>query len=143
MLENILEICKTIIMNFKYSVITDNSEAARKWLEMLGYVPLMWDEYDNKQPYIATMGDNEFCSVTHEDLHNNMCSVRVNCIGNPQLFQAVSAIREGTDFGQIFIDDNSTIIRCMRSDISIFSEYINPRKLSLEELQERFKEKEV
>ena len=134
-------------MSFKYSVIGDNSQENREWLEKVGYKPFMWDAYDDAQPFITTMDSGEYTSATKDDIHHYMCSLDVNCIGNTQLFQAVSAIREDGDSGQWFTDGKVWVL-CKGDSFSYWyvrlGYYIEfsldtIHKATLTELQEKFK----
>lgn len=126
-------------MKFQYSVIFDNTEDARKWLEMLGY------QLENQHE------DGEYL-VTHLRLHNSTplywCAVplkqdkhidSINCIGNSPLFKAVSAMREDTDICQWFYSpyfDEWAFCQVDKFSAPFDYEY---NKATITELQERFK----
>ena len=77
-------------MRFSYSVIGDNTQENREWLEMLGYRlgTVICDEAN----IIVTDGNFYLLAYNHVNKPNS-----INCIGNPPLFKAVSAMREGTE----------------------------------------------
>lgn len=132
-------------MKFKYSVIGDNTQENREWLEKVGY------KLENQHE------DGKYL-VTHLRLHNDTplywCAVplnqdmhigSINCIGNSPLFKAVSAMREDSDFGQLFECKDGLLI----CQYPTSREHINKeckgwdvtglKKYTLTELQERFK----
>lgn len=94
-------------MSFTYSVIGDNTIENREHLEKLGYTPLRfclngkylyarsctWANKNRtwQEPYFAT--DN---NIDNSPKY-------INCIGNPQLFKAVSAMRDDSDKHQYFV----------------------------------------
>ena len=132
-------------MKFKYSVIGDNTQENREWLDKVGYEPFIWDAYDDAQPFITTIDSGEYTSATKDDRHHYMCSLDINCIGNPPLFKAVSAMREDSDYGQLFeCKDGLFICQYKTSREHIDKEckgwdITNLHKCTLEQLQERFK----
>ena len=93
-------------MKFKYSVIGDNSQENREWLEKLGYKPgYVWSKDSNL--IFAVDGtfciDNTNAVYKYARIYDNL----INCLGNPQLFQAVTAIREDSDYLQWFMCQTS------------------------------------
>lgn len=97
-------------MAFLYSVIGDNTKENREWLEKVGYTVLnfglnakylyatqcTWYNKNKtwKEPYYSTSND----------INNYSKYIKyINCIGNPQLFQAVSAMRDDSDYMQFFV----------------------------------------
>lgn len=81
-------------MAFLHSVIGDNTIENREHLEKLGYkfINLSWDG-----KYIFTSKDKNEAYYA-----NGSGFGHINCIGNPQLFQAVSAMRDDSDMHQLF-----------------------------------------
>lgn len=93
-------------MAFLHSVIGDNTIENREHLEKVGYTPLKfcvngkylyarsctWANKNRtwQEPYFAT--DN---NIDNSPKY-------INCIGNPQLFKAVSAMRDDSDIHQVF-----------------------------------------
>lgn len=86
--------------------------------------------------------------VGYETNKNDWNESVINCLGNPALFKAITAVREDSDKDQIFkCDDKDLFIICpidsfrfyqkLSSDWDIaFRKY---HKATLSELQERFK----
>lgn len=92
-------------MSFTYSVIGDNTPENREHLEKLGInrppdtedlgnVILVYTDDTNIQRYET--GDSIY------DFVDTDLDKVINCIGNDALFQAVTAIREGSDYMQWF-----------------------------------------
>ncbi|WP_306540855.1 hypothetical protein [Dysgonomonas sp.] len=76
-------------MSFKYSVIGDNTKENREHLEKLGI-----KGYSGYKQFIIVhdgryFGTDEYMKVPYP------C---VGCLDNPQLFQAVSAMRDDSDY---------------------------------------------
>lgn len=141
-------------MSFKYSVIGDNSQENREWLEKvginrppytenLGNVILVYTDDDNNQRYETADSIYDFADT---DL-----SKVINCIGNPPLFKAVSAMREDSDYLQWFMCKTSRFtqawylceednyIQWAKKQKSFLNSLVLARKATLSELQERFK----
>lgn len=125
-------------MNFKYSVIGDNSQENREQLEKVGYSlgTVICDDAN----IIVTEGDFYLLAYEHINKSNY-----INCIGNPPLFKAVSAMREDSDFGQLFECKGGLFICQYETSREHIDEeckgwnITNLKKLNLEKLQERFK----
>lgn len=81
-------------MAFLHSVIGDNTKENREHLEKLGYkfINLSWDG-----KYIFTSKDKSEAYYANGSEFGH-----IDCIGNPQLFQAVSAMRDDSDYMQWF-----------------------------------------
>mgnify|MGYP001328483754 FL=1 len=114
-------------MKFSYSVIGDNTQENREWLEKVGYKV----NHSSDDRFLRTYEDgstkiSHFKNWIYEDKQP------INCIGNSPLFKAISAMRGDSNFGQWFVDPcgywhfNPIIMDGMR-------------KATLTELQERFK----
>lgn len=82
-------------MAFLHSVIGDNTIENREHLEKLGYkfINLSWDG-----KYIFTSNDKSEAYYA-----NGSGFGHINCIGNPQLFKVVSAMRDDSDMDQYFV----------------------------------------
>lgn len=94
-------------MKFKYSAFIENTPEMREWLEKIGYTVLRfflngkylyakqctWSSKDRtwKEPYYYTS--------------NDMNSNYIDCRSNPQLFKALTAVREDSDYMQWFVED--------------------------------------
>lgn len=83
-------------MNFIYSCIGDNVPENREHLEKIGYVRGFFNIPN--RGYIKTINPGTY------NLTNIIQPLTeyINCIGNPTLFRAVTAIREGSDYMQWF-----------------------------------------
>ncbi|OJX63075.1 hypothetical protein [Dysgonomonas sp. 37-18] len=103
-------------MSFKYSVIGDNTIENREHLEKLGYdnnriLYLKKNEYDIIISVFFDDGTYSYMEVDKEELDawvdSNECNgiEAINCIGNPQLFQAVTAMRDDSDYLQWYKTD--------------------------------------
>ena len=90
-------------MSFQYSTIGDNTPENREHLEKLGYRKWIWVSTDNEEPFISTIAhSSEYMAFDNDSLESSAFRDDINCIGNPTLFQAVTAIREGSDYMQWF-----------------------------------------
>lgn len=96
-------------MSFKYSCIGDNTPENREHLELLGWKPSKYHHLDKE--YLFTSSLFSGCVYGSFARHNierysspeHVIGGRINCIGNPQLFQAVSAMRDDSDYMQFFV----------------------------------------
>ena len=137
-------------MNFMYSAFTENTPELREWLENIGIRHNLLDtELETNEWIIANYGmylsinpvPIEYVSDIHKD--------DINCLGNSDLFKAVTALRHDSDYMQWFIckisyreDINDIWHFCERPSIdedSKFFGFISFRKATLEELKEKFK----
>ena len=130
-------------MKFKYSVIGDNTQENREWLEKLGY-KLCPCVGRSGQLFTTENGGVHFAD-SDVILENEIGKTNsINCIGNPSLFKAVSAMREDSDIWQWFTDgdswnlcaDDNYLRWCMEN-----APFQHPdiHKATLTELQEKFK----
>lgn len=139
-------------MKFTYSCIGDNTPENIKHLEKLGYRLLVNNELDD---YLLTVTDSiEVYGGNYVPEYKNM----VNCIGNPALFQSVTAMRDDSDYLQWFVTEadqawvNQGIYapkgsfevclikdRYMGQDSRFCSRIVPAHKATLAELQEHFK----
>lgn len=114
-------------MKFTYSVIGDNTPENREHLVEIGYMPSYFFD-DENDPCIKTQKNGKFLIIGA----TQFISTVVDCANNPELFKAVTAIRDDSNIHQWFIDPlghwnyNPVIMDGMR-------------KASLAELQEHFK----
>lgn len=144
-------------MSFKYSVIGDNTIENIEYLTRLGY-QVYSKSKTNK--YIVTIKSMsmDFGSIITEwaiDTFDNYSEVNaiyknsINCIGNPQLFKAVSAMSDDSDELQYFTDGASWLKIPIGYDLASFLytdwdgdcglDNINKwHKATLSELQEHF-----
>ena len=87
-------------MAFLYSAIGDNTIENRHHLEKIGIKSLCGVEGN----IIIVHNANYVCVTIEGEIGNNFFD-SINCIGNPQLFQAVSAMRDDSDYMQWFKTD--------------------------------------
>lgn len=85
-------------MNFIYSCIGDNTSENRVWLEELGYKP---NSIFNVNDTILYTDEYEliYRSIP-ESVSSCLSEERINCIGNPALFRAVTAMKDDSDYMQ-------------------------------------------
>lgn len=134
---------------FKYSVIGNNTASNREWLEKLGYTPLAF--FLNKD-YIYTNSTQwanhkeewvEHHFETHDGVNTSLGGVEfIDCRNSDELFRAVTAMRDDSDYMQWFCSSVTKIFPkpidwtlCKRDKWGLF----NLRKAKLEELIEYFK----
>lgn len=143
-------------MNFQYSVIGDNTKENREHLESLGYnnnriLYLKKNEYDIIISVFFDDGTYSYMEVDKEELEvwvdSNKCNgiEAINCIGNPQLFKAVTAMRDDSDYMQYFVENvnleiyDADWVLC-QTNYFCNSEYTDTsfHKATLSELQSHF-----
>lgn len=97
-------------MSFKYSVIGDNTKENREHLEKIGY-DISCPCVRFKTSSLFTDKDGEVHTFQEEELGECLLEIKqckcdlINCIGNPQLFKAVSAMRDDSDYMQWYKTD--------------------------------------
>lgn len=129
-------------MKFKYSVIGDNTAENRKHLKDIGYVG-----YIGNGEWIVTNGLHGRADDTNE--YMKVLRHLVCCVGNDNLFRAVSAMRDNSDFMQWFTDGEVWKLClgdkfsrwCHTEECENIDEFLNfsfdtVHKATLEELQE-------
>ncbi|MBD8389648.1 hypothetical protein [Dysgonomonas sp. BGC7] len=132
-------------MNFKYSCIGDNTPENREWLEKLGYK----DELQLKHPtpIIVITSDEltqyaQFYTSSIEKVKEAYPDL-IDCTGNDELFRAVTAMRDDSDYMQWFTDGVKWTL-CYEENISKWRDIYNFRdkslihKATLEELINHF-----
>lgn len=120
-------------MSFKYSVIGDNTIENREHLEKVGYNMSMFTM--DKSLLLKTQTNGEYYETNKDDWSEAI----VNCIGNPQLFQAVSAMRDDSDYMQLFYSkETNKWYRCEQQEIGTHFHVMNYHKATLSELQSHF-----
>lgn len=140
-------------MSFEYSAIGDNTRENREHLEKMGYnisCPCM----QFKASTIFTDNDGEVHTFQEEELGESLLEIEqgksdlINCIGNPALFQAVTAMRDDSDKWQFFVHEDRSFVFCDQGELKhvIDNEYMYQEyavsefhKATLAELQEHFK----
>ena len=131
-------------MKFKYSVFGDNTAENREWLKKIGYLGHIGD-----REWIVTDRLNGGADDTNE--YMKVLRSLVCCVGNDNLFRAVSAMRDDSDYMQWFTCKTSKFTRswylCEEESYVPWAKKQKPflnslvlsSKATLEELQEHFK----
>lgn len=95
-----------MIMSFQYSVIGDNTPENREHLEKVGY------EQDGQPYFTPFLFTKEGCYYrVHESfafalLNEPRENLIIDCRNNPALFQAITAMRDDSDYLQWFYSTN-------------------------------------
>lgn len=137
-------------MNFKHSAFIENTPEMREWLEEIGIKP----------KFIAEVHYSDDCLVVkngcYVEMPNRLVELyetsSIDCRNNPDLFKAITAIRDDSDYmqwfkrlctGELYLcrAKNFDRIRNFRHKSKDGWEYHNGlyRKATLEELIEHFK----
>lgn len=127
-------------MIFKYSAIGDNTPENREHLEELGYKDEL--QLKHRTPNILITSDAltqyaQFYTGSVERVKEAYPDL-IDCTGNPALFQAVTAMRDDSDYKQWFFYGN-TFFLCELNDIKDYRRCKSIRKATLAELQVHFK----
>lgn len=124
-------------MYFKYSCFTENTPEMREWLTQIGYYQLASDwMLENPDKLIIT---NRYCKYFDTiDRCAALQSDGINCLGNPALFKAVTAMREDSDYKQWFVSNDGNEFNLCTKRLNVYSGILC-RKATLSELQEHFK----
>lgn len=89
-------------MAFLHSVIGDNTKENREHLKKIGYKKWVWDDDDYDIPFISTMLESKkYAAFTQDEVEGFQNDI--DCRNNPALFQAVTAVRDDSDYMQFFI----------------------------------------
>lgn len=139
-------------MAFLHSVIGDNTIENREHLERLGY-DISCPCVRFKTSSLFTDKDGEVHTFQEEELGECLIEIKqgkcdlINCIGNPALFQAVTAMRDDSDKWQFFVHKDGSFVFCDQGELKhvIDNEYMYQEyavsefhKATLSELQEHF-----
>lgn len=137
--------------------IRKNTPELRKKLEELGYIPLTMNLLLEKAPTLVAMefprGNPIFNAVIyiHEYVKIFQNEIKfIDCGTNENLFLAIAALRDDTDYGQWFIFDAESFLTLKKGDWMKFIGYdecvINSpmwsHKATVQELIEHFSKKE-
>lgn len=144
-------------MKFKYSAFTENTPEMREWIESLGYRNF-YNKYDGDT--VCTVFDRSYDCRNYK-IGQTLFSVYlkmiqpIGCRSNPQLFKAITAVREDSDYMQWFVitrhnEAKDEIVYewrlCTTNKFDIdsvpYAGIISHQKATLTELQEHFKLKE-
>lgn len=104
-------------MSFTYSVIGDNSPENREHLEKIGWkVKYIQEDADT----IVCASNTGMFSGIEKDTQSwfkEYQSECINCIGNPALFRAVTAMRDDSDKDQFFVHEDGLFVFCDQSEL--------------------------
>lgn len=127
--------------------IRKNTVELRKKLEELGYEPTKII-FDNERLCIATAVNGQYAKYTNissvmfdstNPYETWNCAGRIDCGTNEDLFLALAALREDTDKGQWFCDDNG-LWEQTYSDLPSRYMQMHGHKATVEEIIEHFKD---
>lgn len=130
---------------FKHSAFIENTPDMREWLESIGY-ELFKQGHVNENILYTEKNGIYFTSILG---FNSLFPKMVDCRSNPQLFKAITAMREDSDVFQWFTDGKYWFYS-LSDDFKNFGR-IRPKgatnvmdskdfhKATLEELKEHFK----
>lgn len=134
-------------MAFLHSVIGDNTKENREHLEKIGY-DISCPCVRFKTLSLFTDKDGEVHTFQEEELGECLLEIKqgkcdlTNCIGNPQLFKAVSAMRDDSDYMQWFTNyKRDEWLLCKKENYQDFVKlnvHVNFHKATLSELQYHF-----
>ena len=131
-------------MSFKYSAFTENTHEMREWMEGIGIRPKIELAAHCQDELIIAR--NGYYIELPESLVLLYESDAIDCRNNPDLFQAVTAMREDSDYMQWFITTKGKWVLSKYHKKKQWSKYSTGwkqtcRKATLTELQEHFKKK--
>jgi len=87
---------------FKYSAFTENTPEMREWLEKLGYE----DQMIKGNSILYACKGKAFTTNTNYPSFKLMQKESIlDCLTNPELFKAIAAIRDDSDYKQWFYSD--------------------------------------
>lgn len=129
-------------MSFIHSAFIENSKEAREWLESIGYDMRLCDNYNE----YTCAGIDGVAFTTDSNYPSFRLFIKekaISCLGNFNLFKAISAMREDSDYMQWFYNQyyNEWSICEQRNMFDYFNLdwCIHARKVSLDELINHFK----
>ena len=151
-------------MSFKYSAFIENSKEAKEWLESIGYRICICTGFDGASLIDTFLGvpagtdasahgvGYPFEDETPEQ-HIQMYlseTKNIDCRGNMQLFKAITAVRDDSDYMQWFTDGiHWEVCPSVVADLAAWKryyqrsgeKYIEPWKATKDELINHFKSK--
>ena len=108
----------------------------------------MWVSTDNEEPFISTIAhSSEYMAFDNDSLESSAFSDDINCIGNPALFKAVTAMRDDSDKWQFFVHEDGSFVFCDQGELKhvIDNEYMYQEyavsefhKATIDEIIKRF-----
>ena len=142
-------------MKFKYSAFIENTSEMREWLEELGYRPYNIPPFGitiDKIPdadiiYTGSRGRFDVAYSLDGEEMEDLLSTSIDCRSNHELFKAITAMRDDSDYMQWFYSDKIWF-QCSKEsvkyDVDIPTWAIhNCRKATLGELISHFKIEEI
>lgn len=130
-------------MKFTYSAFIENTPEIREWLKSIGWKEkYVQDGYDI---IVCASNTGMFSAIIKEtqDWFESYSKECIDCLGNPNLFKAVTAIREDSDKWQLFTDGVKWTL-CYEESILMWRDIYNfpdknlIHKATLSELKEHF-----
>ena len=128
-------------MSFQYSAIGDNTPENREHLEKLGYDIV---NRNDDRIILRTGYPKHNVAITYYDYHlpylRSYFPQIIDCIGNHQLFKAVTAITTTTDIGKYYINNHTGQWRKCDLDMATdyYIEWDDLKEASIAELQAHF-----
>lgn len=133
-------------MRFIYSAFIENSLEMREWLESIGIPQVEDTDIDIGNILLSYFNEDlgkqvyETADTIYDFVDTDRSSI-ISCLGNPELFKAVTALRDDSDIGKHYINNHTgQWKRCdynMATDENI--DWNDWSEAYLSELQERFK----
>lgn len=113
----------------------------REWLEKIRYKP--FGQFIDEEAQCITTGlDGYYYTLDIEEIESIVRLKDIDCRNNPELFKAVTAIREDSDAYQWFVTNYNSWYLCDNEySWSLCKKAYH--KATLEELQEKFKKQYV
>lgn len=104
-------------MSFKYSAFTENTPEMREWLEGIGIGIRPKIELAAHYQDELIIAKNGYYRELPESIVLLYESDAIDCRNNPELFKAVTVIRDDNDKGKHFIDSRGRFVECKRKTI--------------------------
>lgn len=93
-------------MKFQYSAFTENTPEIREWLKGLGYECVYRGDRELVLTNYMGNGEHFYCTINLKILDSLRYHQKAaDCRSNPQLFKAITAVREDSYDGQWFVAD--------------------------------------
>lgn len=137
-------------MKFKHSAFIENTPEMREWLEGLGYINKLKLKHPSPNLIITSDVLSQYALFYTSNIERNVIEAYpelIDCRNNPDLFKAVTAIREDSDYMQWFVDHLcEEWLLCNKEkyqDYVLLNDHVRYHKATLSELQEYFKSKQL